>query len=126
MTKLKQIYKCKVCENIVEVIHQGIGQLVCCNQPMELLETKTEDQGFEKHLPVIERDDDDIVIKVGDIDHPMTDDHYIEWIELMTPTTIYRQRLHPGMKPIAKFETEAKDIQVRIYCNVHGLWKTIT
>jgi len=81
MTELKQVYKCDVCGNIVEVLHAGVGQLVCCGQPMRLLTGKTEDAGLEKHVPVIEKTDETVKVKVGSIPHPMEERHYIEWIE---------------------------------------------
>jgi len=122
MTKKLEIYKCNICGNIVEVLHTGPSQLVCCNQPMELLQEKTQDQGQEKHVPVIERDDDEIEIKVGSIPHPMQEDHYIEWIEVIDGEKVYRKFLKPGEKPEAEFEVDSEDVKVREFCNMHGLW----
>lgn len=124
MTKLRQIYKCDVCGNIVEVIHTGEGQLVCCGQPMELLEEKTEDVGLEKHVPVIERSGNKIKVKVGSTSHPMEENHYIEWIQVVADGKAYRKFLNPGEEPEAEFELSAENIEAREYCNVHGLWKT--
>lgn len=124
MTEQKQIYKCNVCGNIVEVLHSGVGQLVCCGQPMELLKEKSEEVGLEKHLPVIEREDKTVKVKVGSISHPMEEKHYIEWIELIADGKVYRKFLNPGDKPEAEFEIEAEKIESREYCNVHGLWKS--
>lgn len=126
MTKLKQIYKCEVCGNIVEVTHEGNGQLVCCNQLMTLQESKSQDQGLEKHLPVITVDGNVVTVKVGDIPHPMEDAHYIEWIELNTDDISQKIFLNPTDKPEVTFN--AKDgyttISARAYCNIHGLWET--
>ena len=83
MTELKQIYKCNICGNIVEVLHAGVGELVCCGQPMELLKEKTADVGLEKHVPVVERLDGKTEVKVGSVPHPMEEKHYIEWIEII-------------------------------------------
>ncbi|HEX69186.1 MAG TPA: desulfoferrodoxin, partial [Candidatus Bathyarchaeota archaeon] len=83
MAELKQVYRCNICGNIVEVLHAGSGQLVCCGQPMELLTEKTEDVGKEKHVPVVEMTADGFKVKVGSIEHPMEENHYIEWIELI-------------------------------------------
>ena len=124
MTKLRQIYKCNICGNIVEVIHIGVGQLVCCGQPMELLTEKAEDVGLEKHVPVIERRSNKVKVKVGSIPHPMEEKHYIEWIEIIADDKTCRKFLKPGEKPEAEFETTAKKIHAREYCNIHGLWKT--
>lgn len=122
MTKLNEKYRCNVCGNIVEVLHAGVGQLVCCGQPMELLEGKTEDEGQEKHVPVLEKTDKGIKVKVGSIPHPMEEKHYIEWIELIADKRIYRKFLNPGDKPEAEFEILANKIEAREYCNLHGLW----
>ena len=126
MTKVKQIYKCNVCGNIVEVLHAGTGQLVCCGQPMELLKGKIADEGLEKHLPVIEKTSQGIKVKVSSIAHPMEKAHFIEWIELIVNDKIYRRFLKPGEIPEAEFKTEIRDlknIQAREYCNLHGLWE---
>ena len=122
MTELKQVYRCNVCGNIVEVLHAGAGQLVCCEQPMELLEEKTKDVGQEKHVPVIEKTETGVKVKVGSIPHPMKDKHHIEWVELIADGKIQRQFLAPGDVPEAEFETKAERIEAREYCNVHGLW----
>lgn len=124
MTKLLEIYKCNVCGNIVEVVHAGVGQLVCCGQPMELLKEKTADVGQEKHVPVIEKTGAKILVKVGAVPHPMEEKHYIEWVEVVADGRSYRKFLKPGEKPEAEFEVTAKKIEAREFCNVHGLWKS--
>jgi superoxide reductase len=124
MTDQKQIYKCNICGNIVEVLHAGVGQLVCCGQPMELLKEKTEDIGKEKHVPVIEKTGTGIRVKVGSVPHPMEEKHYIEWIEITANEKTYRKFLKPGDKPEAEFEIKTKKIDAREYCNLHGLWKS--
>jgi len=123
MTELNQIYKCNVCGNIVEVLHVGVGQLVCCGQPMKLLAEKTADVGLEKHVPVIEKVGNKVKIKVGSVPHPMEQKHYIEWIEIIADGKTCRKFLKPREKPEAKFETTAQKIEAREYCNIHGLWK---
>lgn len=131
MTQLKQIYKCSVCGNVVEVLHTGVGELVCCGKPMDLMNPKSEDEGSEKHLPVVEelpanmcRDKDGFKIKVGEEDHPMDNDHYIEWIEIITADGKSGKKfLKPGDKPESDFYTRIKVIGARAYCNVHGLWE---
>jgi superoxide reductase len=123
MAKKLQIYKCAVCGNIVEVLHGGAGELVCCGQPMGLLDEKTADATTEKHVPVIEKVDGGYKVKVGSVPHPMEEKHYIEWIELLADGGAYRQFLEPGMPPEAMFNIEADSVSAREYCNVHGLWK---
>ncbi len=124
MITKNQIYRCPICGNIVEVIHAGGGELVCCGQPMELLQSKTEDTGFEKHLPIIEKSENKITVKVGSIPHPMEESHYIELIEIIADDQVYKKFLKPGDVPEAIFEVTAKNIIARAYCNVHGLWQT--
>lgn len=125
MTKLNQIYKCNVCGNIVEMVHTGVGQLVCCGEPMQLMDEKNQEQGYEKHLPVIENTEKGIKIKVGSVPHPMEGEHYIEWIEIIFDGKAGKKFLKPGDAPEAEFEfvKTPDNIIVRAYCNVHGLWK---
>ncbi|MDP2946252.1 MAG: desulfoferrodoxin [bacterium] len=124
MIEQKQIYKCNLCGNIVEVLTVGGGELVCCGQLMELLKEKTEDAGQEKHVPVIEKIETGWRIKVGSIPHPMEEKHYIEWIEIIADGRSFRKFLKPGDKPEAEFEIKAEKIEAREYCNIHGLWKS--
>jgi superoxide reductase len=123
MTKRLQIYKCEVCGNIVEVLHEGVGELVCCGQPMILQVENTVDAAREKHVPVIEKTGDGIKVKVGTVPHPMEEKHYIEWIELIADGKAYRQFLKPGGKPEATFSIAAGQVTAREFCNLHGLWK---
>ena len=124
MTVIKQIYRCKVCGNIVEVLTAGGGVLVCCGQPMELLSEKKEDVGSEKHVPVIEKTENGILVKVGSIPHPMEEAHHIEWIEVIADGMSFRKFLKAGDKPEADFCLKAEKIEAREYCNLHGLWKS--
>lgn len=124
MTERLQIYKCNVCGNIVEVLNPGVGTLVCCNQPMELLKEKTEDVGKEKHVPLIEKTENSVRVKVGSIPHPMEEKHYIQWIEIIADEKSYKSFLKPGDKPEAEFKIVAEKIEAREYCNIHGLWKS--
>jgi superoxide reductase len=123
MTNLHQVYKCPICGNVVEVLHTGGGQLVCCGQPMELLSPKSEDTGFEKHLPVVEISEGKITVNVGSVPHPMEEAHYIEWIELIADDKVYKKFLKPGQEPIVVFDLTANTITVRCFCNLHGLWQ---
>ena len=126
MTQKKQIYRCNVCGNIVEVLNPGQGQLVCCGQPMELLEENTTDASLEKHVPVIEKTDSGFKVKVGSVPHPMEEEHYIKWIELIVDDVSYRQFLKPGDKPEVEFliAVQGETVEARAYCNLHGLWKS--
>ena len=123
MTKRLEVYKCEVCGNIVEMIHEGQGELVCCGQPMKLFVENTVDAAKEKHVPVVEQTTGGIKVKVGSVTHPMEEKHYIEWVEIITNGKAYRQFLKPGDVPEATFEIKANEITAREYCNLHGLWK---
>lgn len=118
-----QVYKCNSCGNMVEVIHGGAGNLVCCGQPMALLAENSTDAAQEKHVPVIEKVDGGVKVTVGSVNHPMQDEHYIEWIEIIVDGKSYRQFLNPGDEPVAFFQVEGNDITAREFCNLHGLWK---
>lgn len=121
----KQIYKCNICGNIIEVLEVGGGELVCCGQKMELLEEKSKEEGLEKHLPVIEKTENGIKIKVGSVPHPMEVNHYIQWIEVIVDgRKIYRRFLTPEDEPEAEFDIKSGEIEAREYCNLHGLWKS--
>jgi superoxide reductase len=123
MAKKAEIYKCMVCGNIVQVLHGGDGELVCCGQPMKNLVARTQDEGKEKHVPVIEKIDGRIKVKVGSVPHPMEEKHHIEWIEVMADGKAYRHFLSPGEAPEATFAIEADEVTAREHCNIHGLWK---
>jgi superoxide reductase len=123
MAQKLEIYKCAVCGNIVEVLHGGAGELVCCGEPMKKMVENTVDAAKEKHVPVIEKIDGGFKVKVGGVAHPMEEKHYIEWIELLADGKAYRQFLQPAMKPEAVFNIQAESVTAREYCNLHGLWK---
>lgn len=123
MTKKNEVYKCPLCGNIVQVLHTGAGELVCCGQPMELMAENTVDAAQEKHIPVLEKTENGYKVTVGSVAHPMEEKHWIEWIELATDTAVYRANLNPGDAPEAAFCTEADTVTARAYCNLHGLWK---
>jgi superoxide reductase len=123
MAKKLEVYKCMACGNMVEVLHAGDGELVCCGQPMKNLVAKGADEGKEKHVPVIERVDGGVKVKVGSVAHPMETEHYIEWIEIIADGRAYRQFLQPGDTPEATFNIEANSISAREHCTIHGLWK---
>ncbi len=123
--KKREVYKCEVCGNVVEVLHVGGGTLVCCGEDMKKMEEKTEDSSTEKHVPFIEKDGGQVTVKVGEnTAHPMEEKHYIEWIELIADGQVHRKYLNPGDKPEAVFHVEAEELSAREYCNVHGLWKS--
>jgi superoxide reductase len=125
MADFKKVYRCEVCGNIVDVLHSGAGQLVCCGKPMIEVVENTVEASKEKHIPVIERVEDGVIVKVGSVEHPMEEKHYIEWIELHVGNRVYRKHLNPGDKPEAKFKVCSShvDLVAKAYCNLHGFWK---
>lgn len=122
MTKLNEIYKCEKCGNIVEMVHGGPGALVCCGTEMLKMDEKTADMTTEKHVPVITIKENEVHVFVGSTEHPMLENHFIEWIEVIADNKVYRKHLTPGQKPEATFCIKASRITAREYCNVHGLW----
>ena len=124
MTERLQVYQCGVCGNMVEVIHASGGTLVCCGQDMNLLQPGTTDAATEKHVPVIEKvAGGKYKVSVGEVQHPMADEHFIEWIQLVAGDKAYRKFLNPGETPEAVFEVDSDDVYAREFCNLHGLWK---
>ncbi|ACM21639.1 desulfoferrodoxin [Geotalea daltonii FRC-32] len=124
MSKKLEIYKCQSCGNIIEVFHAGAGELVCCGSPMALQVENTVDASREKHLPVVEKNAGGITVKVGSIPHPMEEQHFIEWIEVVADGRIFRQELKPGDVPQAVFPAGSGKVVVREYCSLHGQWAT--
>lgn len=129
MAEFRAIYKCELCGNIVEVLHAGAGDLACCGQDMVKFNEKTADSTTEKHVPLIEKTEKGYKVTVGSTLHPMTAEHYIEWIELLVDG-VKEQRVYlkPGQEPIAHFQICDKcfdlPVTARECCNVHGLWKS--
>ena len=124
MNTREQIFKCTLCGNVIEMVHASTGELICCDKKMELMEEKTADFKIEKHVPIINEDGTCSVVTVGSTPHPMTDEHHIEWIEIINDDYINRKYLKPGDNPKAKFYVHKQPgLRVRSYCNLHGLWK---
>jgi len=124
MTNLRELYVCGICGNVIEIVNTGASSLVCCNKPMDKLEAGTKDASLEKHVPVVEEVDGGIKVKVGSVAHPMEEKHSIRFIEVLTKNQVLRAELQPGQAPEADFQVLADEvIEVREYCNIHGLWK---
>lgn len=118
-----QVFKCGVCGNMVEVLFVGGGTLTCCDQPMNLMEENAVDAAVEKHVPVVEQSDGQVSVVVGDVIHPMLENHFIEWIEVITKSKLLRKWLNPGDEPKAQFNVDEEVVKVREHCNLHGVWK---
>jgi len=123
MAERLEVYKCDKCGNIVEVLHGGGGELVCCGEPMKLFRENSVDAAKEKHVPVVEKIAGGFKVKVGSVPHPMEEKHYIEWVEVIADGEAYRQFLKPGQAPEASFKIDAGKVTAREYCTLHGLWK---
>jgi superoxide reductase len=123
MPKRLEVYKCQHCGNIIEVMVGGGANIVCCGEEMQLQTENTVDAAKEKHVPVIEKGNGTITVKVGSVAHPMEEKHYIQWIELIADGKVYRQFLEPGQAPEATFCVTAENVSAREYCNLHGHWK---
>ena len=122
MAERREVYKCELCGNIVEVLHGAGGTLVCCGQNMKLMKENTTDASKEKHVPVIEKTETGIKVKVGSVPHPMEEKHYIEWVEVRTGENVYIRGFKPNEKPESEFPVTSTNVKVRAFCNVHGLW----
>jgi len=124
MTEIYQVYRCELCGNIIEVMHEGAGTLSCCGQPMRPLEENTTDAATEKHVPVVTVGPEGVSVKVGSVPHPMEDKHFIEWVEIIDGDAVCRRFLSPGQAPETTFTVACStDVVAREYCNLHGLWK---
>ncbi len=123
MKERANFYRCELCGNLVGLIHNGGGTLVCCGQNMTKLVPGSTDAAVEKHVPVVEKKGNTVHVTVGSVPHPMTEEHLIEWIALETPTHMQRVILSPGDKPEADFIVDSDEMEVFAYCNLHGLWK---
>lgn len=118
-----KFYLCELCKNVVELVHFGGGELVCCGQPMKLLEEQTADAAGEKHVPIFKTEGEVTTVTVGSTLHPMVDAHYIMWIAAVTKDGIYRKALSPNEHPEVTFDCLSDVVAYYEYCNIHGLWK---
>ena len=121
-----EVYKCNTCGNVIIVTTVGGGELICCGEAMELLEPRQLEEGGVKHIPIIKKEDDKIIVEVGEVSHPMDDDHYIAFIELIVNDKIYVASLNPGDEPKAVFDVcaDVADCKANEYCTKHGLWNS--
>jgi len=128
MTQRLEFYKCQVCGNLVEILNSGVGELVCCSQPMNLLiPHTTEDQYMnDHHLPVIEESEDgEKLIRIGSTQHDMSEEHHIEFIETISKDqkNVHLKFLDLGERPIIDYKCRTRTNTARCHCNKHGLWE---
>ena len=124
MKEKVKFYMCPICGNVIELIDGDINHMTCCGSKMELLAFGTVDASVEKHLPVLEKSGDELIVKVGEVIHPMEDIHYIMWIACVYDNRVVRVNLNPGDEPCVKFDYVSGSI-IYAYCNKHGLWKSV-
>lgn len=122
MLNKKQVYFCKHCKNIVESLWDGKPSISCCGEVMEELTVNTVDAAKEKHVPVIERNGNQVTVKVGSVEHPMAAEHYILFVEVIDGNYVYRRDLKGGDKPEAVFTVKSDKVTARSFCNLHGFW----
>ncbi len=120
MTQRDEVYKCEACSNLLGVMHEAGGELVCCGQNMVLLKANSTDASEEKHVPVITQNGKTVKVTVS---HPMEEKHFIEVIGVLAGDKLYRAYLKPEGKPEATFEISEEVKCARAYCNIHGMWK---
>ena len=125
MKENAKFLKCPICDNIIELIDGDVQHITCCGRKMEEMKANTTDAATEKHIPIYKKVEDEIVVSVGEVEHPMTAEHWIEWVSLKTDKGIQRKYLKPGEKPSVDFKIlEGEEVEeVYAYCNLHGLWK---
>ncbi len=120
-----KFYVCKHCKNLVTLLHESGVPMMCCGEKMTELVPGTSDGAFEKHVPAVSVDGNTVTVKVGEVEHPMLENHYIQWVVLETKNGAQIHYLKPGEKPEAVFALAEGDeaIAAYEYCNLHGLWK---
>jgi superoxide reductase len=123
MTQRQEVYVCQQCGHVAEILRTGSGTMVCCDRPMRISEENTADASKEKHTPAVARAGGEVTVTVGSVPHPMAEDHYIEWIELVQGESTTRRFLKPGSVPQATFDVAQGPVTTRAYCNLHGIWK---
>ena len=120
-----EIYQCPHCGNQVFMVHDAGVPIVCCGEPMQKLEAGSTDAALEKHVPAVQVDGGTLRVTVGEVPHPMMEEHFIQWIAVEQGDRVQFARLHPNEPPKAEFAIEpGKEYVVYEYCNLHGLWKT--
>lgn len=122
MKNERMFYKCAICGNIIEVIEDGGGSLVCCGQDMGILTPNTTDASVEKHVPALTRDGNNLTVRIGSAPHPMTAEHHINWVAVAQEGRTQRAQLKVGGEPEVSFVISDGPVSVYAYCNLHGLW----
>ena len=119
-----KFYQCSICGNIVELVEGDMLRVTCCGKVMNLMEANVKDAAVEKHVPVYEKDGNEIIVRVGEVSHPMTSEHYIMWVLLVKDDMTIKVELHPENKPEVRLPYIVGS-EIYAYCNLHGLWKSM-
>lgn len=119
--KNTRFYICETCGNVIGFIDGNPDRITCCGKPMQLIIPNSVDASKEKHLPYLIDNGEDLIVRVGEVEHPMEEEHYISWIAQVTENETTRIRLKPNEKPEVKFKN-IKGATIYAYCNKHGLW----
>lgn len=119
----EKLYYCPVCGNVIQLEKGDINHITCCGKEMKPLIANTVDASVEKHVPKYERKEDEMIVTVGEVEHPMEENHYIMWIMCVENNKVTKLNLVPEEKPEAKF-AYVKGATIYAYCNLHGLWKS--
>jgi superoxide reductase len=119
---MREVLKCNLCGKVIMILEDGGRRTICCDQLMEKLAEQGGKPGKDRHVPVIEKTPDGITVKVGGLENPMGEDHYIEWIEVSDASNLSLKTLMPGDAPEARFPGTGTGIKARAYCDEHGLW----
>jgi len=123
--KRATFYKCPKCGNIVVKAYDGGGKLMCCGEEMQVIDPNTTDAATEKHVPVVQLADGKLTVKVGEVTHPMDEDHFIQWVYVITEEGLIVRCLKPGQAPEVVIDLDGQTpLSVFEFCNKHGLWKT--
>lgn len=122
MSQNIKFYKCPICGNVIEIVEGNIENIKCCGQNMQKIEANTTDAATEKHIPIYERVEDEIVVKIGEVEHPMEKEHYINWIMQVKDNVINKVILYPEQSTQTRLPY-IKGSTIYAYCNKHGLWK---
>ncbi|MBR2742695.1 MAG: desulfoferrodoxin [Clostridia bacterium] len=124
MANAQKFFICKKCGNFAGMIVSSGAPMICCGEKMTEVVPNTTEAAGEKHVPVAKLEGDILTVNVGSVDHPMTEEHLIEWVYVQTENGGQRRKLSAGAKPVAQFALNGdKPLAVFAYCNLHGLWK---
>lgn len=120
-----KFYVCAHCGNLVEKIYESGVPMICCGEAMKQIKPNTVDASMEKHIPIYNVNSNEITVTIGSVIHPMSEEHHINWVYLLTDKGVYRHNFEIGASPVTTFIiNNEKPLAIYAYCNLHGLWLT--